>query len=597
MGSIGGEGMSSSRPPLFDGTNYDYWSSRMRLHVQAVDYNLWKIIKNGPLIPTIKKTETQDDGKTKSVTVPVDMDDIDNLDLEDAEIKKVSQNCKAINILHLGLCMEEYGRIKNCKTAKDIWDCLETTHVGTSQVKMSKIRMLTTDYEAFKMKEGESLTDMHQRFTLITNNLSSLGKNFTTGEINGKILESLTSEFKAIKVAITVSKDITNMSKEELMGILLTEELDINKNKKPNKQSLALLSAETKMISKGKEKVDRDEDYEDDIALIAKNFRKFLKFSKKTGDSSKRDDNKRFRPKAYNKVEPPRCYECNKPGHLRADCYQLKRKPQNGKAMHVTWDDDVSSDGSDEELTNVICLMAKDYENEVTLNLSSSLNSSTSHDYNVNEFNDDNSELEIDDETELVDMYEELCNEHSKLIDMNLDLSRSVKKYQATVSELEKEIEQLKSSPKNNVDLEKLELKQHLDKAKTEIEILKGDLLKYEVGNVTLNNILASQRKNNNKRGLGYEGNETPILYKSQSTKVRFIKNESTPSCSTSLKSKFLCDYCQKGDHAYSRCHIKKLVDLGTLIPDYKKPKWVVRSNGNANTQGPNDSWGPRMRH
>ena len=51
---IGLEGHSIMRPPLFNGDNYSYWKTRMRLFIQANDYEVWKIIVNGPLIPKKK---------------------------------------------------------------------------------------------------------------------------------------------------------------------------------------------------------------------------------------------------------------------------------------------------------------------------------------------------------------------------------------------------------------------------------------------------------------------------------------------------------------------------------------------------------------
>ena len=48
------EGQSIVRPPLFVGDNYGYWKIRMRLFIQGTDYEEWKVIVNGPLIPTKK---------------------------------------------------------------------------------------------------------------------------------------------------------------------------------------------------------------------------------------------------------------------------------------------------------------------------------------------------------------------------------------------------------------------------------------------------------------------------------------------------------------------------------------------------------------
>ena len=49
-----GEGQSIVRPPLFVGDNYAYWKTRMKLFIQVSDYEVWRIILNGPIIPTKK---------------------------------------------------------------------------------------------------------------------------------------------------------------------------------------------------------------------------------------------------------------------------------------------------------------------------------------------------------------------------------------------------------------------------------------------------------------------------------------------------------------------------------------------------------------
>ena len=48
------EGQSTNRPPIFNGTNYNYWNNRMRIYIQSVDYELWRIIVRGPRTPTTK---------------------------------------------------------------------------------------------------------------------------------------------------------------------------------------------------------------------------------------------------------------------------------------------------------------------------------------------------------------------------------------------------------------------------------------------------------------------------------------------------------------------------------------------------------------
>ena len=33
--------------PVFDGTEYPYWKNKMRMHVEAIDVDLWYIDENG----------------------------------------------------------------------------------------------------------------------------------------------------------------------------------------------------------------------------------------------------------------------------------------------------------------------------------------------------------------------------------------------------------------------------------------------------------------------------------------------------------------------------------------------------------------------
>ena len=46
------EGQSTNKPPLFNEVNYTYWKARMKIFIQALDYNIQSVIVNAPHIPT-----------------------------------------------------------------------------------------------------------------------------------------------------------------------------------------------------------------------------------------------------------------------------------------------------------------------------------------------------------------------------------------------------------------------------------------------------------------------------------------------------------------------------------------------------------------
>ena len=42
--AAGVEGHSTNRPPIFDGTNYQFWSNRMSIFMRAYDYEMWDVV-------------------------------------------------------------------------------------------------------------------------------------------------------------------------------------------------------------------------------------------------------------------------------------------------------------------------------------------------------------------------------------------------------------------------------------------------------------------------------------------------------------------------------------------------------------------------
>ncbi|KAL5556311.1 hypothetical protein UlMin_038547 [Ulmus minor] len=126
--------------------------------------------------------------------------------------------------------MEEFNRIRTCKTAKDIWHTLEVVHEGTNQVKESKISMLVHKYELFQMKHDESITQMYTRFTDIINDLSSLGKEYLMSEKVRKILRSLPKQWEAKVTAIQEAKNLSTLPLDELVRSLMTHEMTMKQN-------------------------------------------------------------------------------------------------------------------------------------------------------------------------------------------------------------------------------------------------------------------------------------------------------------------------------------------------------------------------------
>ncbi|VFQ98076.1 unnamed protein product [Cuscuta campestris] len=246
-----GEGQSTSMPPLFDGTNYTYWKERMRIYIRSTNFQLWLVIKNGEEI-SMKKVGEKLVPKTE-----------DEFDAED--IKKVENYAKAINMLYCAVNPDDYHKISCCTTAKEMWDKLEVTYEGTDQVREAKIDFLTQEYEMFRMKEGEKIDEMFDRFSKIINELHALKKTYANKDLVRKILRSLTPEWRSKADAIYKSIGVSNVTINGLRGNLKTYESTILTPSLDEQKKKGIALKETKETM---EEVSSDDDNEFGNATI-----------------------------------------------------------------------------------------------------------------------------------------------------------------------------------------------------------------------------------------------------------------------------------------------------------------------------------------
>ncbi|CAL1360799.1 unnamed protein product [Linum trigynum] len=178
----------------------------MELFVGSTDPKLWATVIKGP-----HELKTDQEKWT------------------DEDFEKHQQNCKATNLMYCSLGPEEYHKVSGCKTAKEIWDKLQVTYEGTSQVKISRINILKTEFETFKMNDGESIREMSERFTNIVNSLENLGVSYDSGDLVRKILWSLPKKWDPKVTAIEEAKNLSTLDVDELIGSLATYEEKIKR--------------------------------------------------------------------------------------------------------------------------------------------------------------------------------------------------------------------------------------------------------------------------------------------------------------------------------------------------------------------------------
>ncbi|GAB2281533.1 hypothetical protein Dimus_039477 [Dionaea muscipula] len=97
----------------------------MKDFFKSVDYEVLKIVKNGPI-------KIEDDKKEKKLKAQWTEDDM----------KKAEKNAKAKNLLKCALSEDEFNQVSSYKTTKEICYSLKNKYEGNDQVKESKTEIL-----------------------------------------------------------------------------------------------------------------------------------------------------------------------------------------------------------------------------------------------------------------------------------------------------------------------------------------------------------------------------------------------------------------------------------------------------------------------
>ncbi|KAK4838172.1 hypothetical protein QYF36_011629 [Acer negundo] len=139
---IGGEGVSSTRPPLLTGVNYASWKGKMEAYVYQIHDRAWMAIE---------------DGYTPLMMAPTGGGD---------EVPKLKAQWKI-------------------------------AHEGTEVVKDSKLQVLQTQFETIRMEEDECFNDFQVKLMDIVNQSHQLDDPYSDRRIKQKIMRSRPKRFES----------------------------------------------------------------------------------------------------------------------------------------------------------------------------------------------------------------------------------------------------------------------------------------------------------------------------------------------------------------------------------------------------------------
>ncbi|XP_077242502.1 uncharacterized protein LOC143883016 [Tasmannia lanceolata] len=322
----------------------------MSFYLKSIDFDMWELIEEGYVEPIAER---------KNWIA--------------ADKKRASLDAKGVTLLFCALSPEEFNRVSNCKTAREIWTTLETTHDGTTQVKKSKVNMLISDFESFEIYENESIFDMFTHFTNVVNELSALGKTYINYELVQRLLRCFPDNWDPIITAIEQSKDLDTLRLDDLMGNLNTNEM---KMKKREGKGQGKKEETMKRGAAFKAKVDSEEDESDQESNLKDLTKALDLLTKKKNKCRRLNQNNRYArrsnsPRRQEDDDSVQCYECGKARHFCPECPYLKKdktrrkrkEDKKKKSFSANWDglsDSSKNNSSDDEKSNFVCYMASD---------------------------------------------------------------------------------------------------------------------------------------------------------------------------------------------------------------------------------------------
>ncbi|XP_074351439.1 uncharacterized protein LOC141690547 [Apium graveolens] len=109
----------------------------------------------------------------------------------DPENTSLLKDAKIRNIMHNSLDNVMSKRMIACKTAKEIWNALETECQGKMAINKNRRVVFMQEYEQFDAKADELISDIYDRFLTLLNDLSLVGKEYGMEDSNNKFLRAL----------------------------------------------------------------------------------------------------------------------------------------------------------------------------------------------------------------------------------------------------------------------------------------------------------------------------------------------------------------------------------------------------------------------
>ncbi|XP_022023741.1 uncharacterized protein LOC110924002 [Helianthus annuus] len=223
--------------------------------------------------------------------------------------ESIKKDKRALHIIFQSVIDTVFERISQASSAKEAWIILHKSYRGETREKTVRLQSLRCEFDSLNMKDGESVEEYFNRTIHLVNQLRMNEEKLDEQRVVEKILRSLTRNYESVVITIKETKNLAEVSTEELMGILQSHELRLK----------------------------RYEDNPVEHAFQVTNVSQDRSRQSFKNDSTGRGRNK-YKGKNFN-MNSIRCFNCHKLGHTAKFCQQKDERERADNALIHTEDD------------------------------------------------------------------------------------------------------------------------------------------------------------------------------------------------------------------------------------------------------------------
>ncbi|KAK0576845.1 hypothetical protein LWI29_024227 [Acer saccharum] len=256
-----------------------------------------------------------------------------------ADAATTRKDLKARFFINQSLDSVIFEKIAHTTSAKRAWDVLMNTYKGVEKVKKVRLQTMRRQLELLQMKKTEKVADYFSQTLALVNQMKSNGETISDVQIMEKILRTLTEKFEYKVTAIEESKDLEEMTLDELMGSLQAHEQRLDEK--------SVTEVEEALQIQLSLKKDKDETRKNSEASQKGQNSQNWRGSASRSSQGKGGGGNNTNQKSKSQIQ---CFRCKRYGHYKNEC------KSNGRNFQVN----VAEDGDYSETLLLACNIAVD---------------------------------------------------------------------------------------------------------------------------------------------------------------------------------------------------------------------------------------------